>query len=372
MAFLIREADSALTPVQHSNKIFTEHLKLMSLFNASGQQGSGMPIVMDFELKGKAGETVVHHFIPHAYASPLRGQKKTIIGNENSTEEFKLEVKVNEVNFPFRKKGKMTDQRLIYSARAEMSRQITNHFAQYNEDQLFKVMSGIDFEDDDQTAWEAATDTNDRVSGASRCIRADGANGATEVTSANSDNVALVAAMSSTDTMSPYLIESAAVMVRTADATSNDSASSVTNTYKMHPIRIGKNNEEFFILYVSLEVAKTLRFNADWLAHVYALDERGLEDSAIASGALGVWGNVIVKPSERIIRISDGSGGFYYRNLLLGADAVFSGWVQTLDYTEELWDHERELSSNGSEIRGEKKITFNGVDCGVAQVITAA
>ena len=41
---------------------------------------------------------------------------------------------------------------------------------------------------------------------------------------------------------------------------------------------------------------------------------------------------------------------------------------QTLDYTEELLDHQRVISDAADEIRGIKKITFDGVDLNVAQV----
>jgi len=370
MAHFIREAGSNLTPIEHSRNLFREQLKLMYFKGMSGKKGSGRSIIMDTTLKGQAGESVVYHFVPHNYGKPLRGQETGILGNEESIEEFRMTLTINEVKQGFRKKGNMTDQRTIFDIRREHSNQLSRWFSQYSEDTIMKVLSGVGFEDD-TTDYLSATDTSDRVSGANRCFRADGANGSASVTSANSDNTALVAAMSATDTISCRLIEDAAVGVRTSDATSNDSASAVTNTYKMTPLRIGPNNEEYFCAMLSLQSARNLRYSADWQNHSYSLHGLGLKDSPLAQGALGVWDNVVIKRNERIHRFSDGGTGNFSRNILLGADAMFCGWAKTLDYTEELIDHKSTLSSGGTEIRGESKVTFNGVDLGCAQIIAA-
>ncbi len=56
----------------------------------------------------------------------------------------------------------------------------------------------------------------------------------------------------------------------------------------------------------------------------------------------------------------------------LGGNAVVMGYAQTIDYTEELTDHKRNLSCAADEISGHKKLEFNDVDLNLAQVITAA
>jgi hypothetical protein len=372
MASFVRAADSALTPIEHSRNIFKEHLKLFSLRGMTGKKGSGKSIIMDTTLKGKPGETVRYHFIPHAHTAPLRGQDVTILGNESSINEFSLDLDIDEVIYAFRKRGVMTDQRTIFDVRKELSSQIARHFAQYNEDTVVKVLSGVTYSDDDKTGWEAAGDTNDRVTGANRWIRASGSNSYATVTAANSDNTALDSAIASTDKMSPTLIEQATVMVRTADPTGNDTASTATNTYKMQPLRVGAMNEEVFCALLSLECARDLRFNSDWQNHAFSLADRGFDKSPLAIGALGMWNNVIVKPSERVLKLNGSNSDVYARNLLIGADAILCGWAQTLDYSEELIDHDRELSSAGQEIRGEVKVAFNGVDLGVAQMIASS
>jgi hypothetical protein len=147
----------------------------------------------------------------------------------------------------------------------------------------------------------------------------------------------------------------------------------------MKPIKVGMNNEEYFCAFVSPISAKDLRYNPEWQAHAYTIAERGLggKDDLVGKGALGVWNNVIIKQSQHVIRFANTAAtGYYARNLLLGADAMVSGWAQTLTFTEEEIDHGRVLSMSGYEIRGETKVTFNGqdnstdVDLGVAQLVS--
>lgn len=373
--YVIRHADDPLNPLEHSKKIFREALKLFTLKDLSGKGASTAVIVMDTTLRGKHGDTVRHHFIPKTQHKPLRGQNIKILGNESGVDEYYLDVKVNEMNYAYAKRGKMTDQRLIWNARSEFSSQIRDDLAQYNEDVIFKVGSGIDYEEDDETVWESDTQTVDRVSGANRIIRAKGTKGFQTLTAAQSNNASLVSLMSTSDRMSPTLIRRAATMVRTANSKNNDKVGTATNTYKMAPFRYtkGKNmlNREWFFLFCSLEAANDLAENPAWISWQQSQNGR-LPESAEEMGAVGVYANVIVVPSERIIHFHDASGNRFARNLLMGANSVFCGWASLADYTEEWQDHKRELSMNVNEIRGEKKITFNGCDLGIAQVITAS
>jgi hypothetical protein len=370
MASFVREAGSDLTPAEHSAQIWRDSLKLMSLKGLLGAKGSGNVIVVDNMLQNNAGDTIDYHFVPYADKQPIKGQDATIQGNEYSFSEYSTQLTIDEVNFPFKKRGKMTDQRSILDVRAELGRQIAQHNAQYNEDQLFKVMSGGGVSEA-LSALQDSTDTTDRVNGASRCIAANGASSFTVTTEAASDNTALFAAVTATDKISPALIKRAAVMARTS------------SPYKMQPLRVGPNNAEFFILYLSLEAAYDLTEHPDWITHALSTTDMNFGDDPIATNSLGVFGNVIVKESERIIKVTNGTRSIA-RNLLMGADAAVLGFSQTLDLQEQWNDYRRELGVNGSEIRGEVKLAFTDkdssatndttadIDYGIAQVITAS
>jgi len=373
MAHFIRATGDGANPIQHSMDIFHEHLRLTSLAGLFGKKGSGKPIIMDTTLKGKSGDVVTYHFVPHAYADPILGQDASILGNESKFSEYTQTLTIDEVNFAFRRKGRMTEQRTLLNTREEMRRQIVNHFAQYNEDALMKTMSGVSATNLTGD-YLLAANTTDRVAGVNRCWRANGSASATAVTAAQSDNDYLSSNVVATDLFSPQLIDEAVTALAEIDASSTTSI-----TYRMRPIKIGPNNEEFYILLISPRAGRDLRYNPEWQAHAYSIADRGLggKDDLISNGALGVWNNVIVKESQHIVRpLIDAGTSRFARNLLLGADAMISGWAKTTDYTEELVDHGRELSVAAYEIRGETKVVFDGndgstdVDMGVAQLIS--
>lgn len=357
MAFFILGTGSDTTPLQHSRNIFKEYLMQLSLKPFIGRKGSGKPIIIDDELKGQAGDTVRFHFLPQNYSDGLIGQDVSVLGNEQTLEEKTMDLSIDEVNQAFRKKGRLTDKRIIWKFREEAKMQLANWFAQKSEDWLFEAMTGIRV--GMTYTW---ADTTDLVNGTGRCIRADGAAGAANVTAANSDNTAVAAAMTSADRMNTAVIEHAVIQAKQGNS-----------SYRMRPIKVGKNGEEFFVMFLDLRAARDLKSDPRWENHAYSVIERGIGDDPIASGALGVWDNVILKTNERVKRFTvDGGTNYYARNLLVGADATVLAYASTLDYTEELIDHARELSCAANEIRGQKKLTFDGVDMGVMQVLSAS
>jgi len=354
MAEFTRTTGTTYVSPEHSKNIFKNYLKQLSLKGMMGKKGSGKPIIVDDTLKGKPGDTVTYHFIPQDYTDGIEGQNASVSGNETSLDEYVMSLRLDQVAKSYRRKGKMTDQRLIWNFRNEAKMQLENWFAQKTEDWLFEAMTGRR----DGRVYDSAAAT-DLVNGAGRCIRADGSGDSAAVTAANSDDTTLIDAMSPSDKLNCKLIEDAVIMARTA------------GTYKVRPMKVGPNGEEFFVMFVSLQAARDLRFTADWLNHAYSVIERGIGSDPIANGALGVWNNVIIKPTERVLTFADGSDSVA-RNLLVGADAAVLGWAQTMDYSEETMEHGRIWRCYADEIRGSKKLTFNSVDSGVVQVITAS
>ena len=371
MSQYTRATGDTKNPVTHEKKLFHETLKGTSLAGLMGKQGSGMPIVVDSQLRGKAGDTIRYEMIPHTYADALIGQDVTIKGNESVFRSDSLDLTIDEVNHAQAKKGRMTDQRVIFNVKEQMRRQLVNQAIQYNENAIFKTLSGITATDQTGT-WKLLANTTDRVNGTYRCWHAAGGNGGTLVTVANSDNTALDGLMTTASKFSPQLLDEATSQLQSLDP------SSETTSYRLRPIRVGKNNELFLCAFLSPIAAKDLRYNPEWQAHAYSVNERGLggPDDLIGAAAMGTWGNVIIKESAHITRFATtaADSSRYARNLLLGADACLCGWAKTLTFTEDDDDHMRELSMAAYEIRGESKINFNGqdnstnVDLGVVQL----
>lgn len=369
MAEFVRETGSNLTPIQHSNMIWRNTLKFNPLKGLFGAKDSGKAIVIDPTLKAKPGDVVRYHFVPFADQEPIRGQDATIKGNEYKFNQYHTSVTVDEVNFPFKKRGKMTDQRSILDVRAELTRQATQHITQYNVKQIHKVLTGGTVAEA-LSNLQSATNETDRVNGANRCIRASGTNSFATVTEALSDNKAIDAlTLAATDQLNPNLILAAVAMVRTS------------SPYKMQPMTIGKDGQEKFCLLVHPYCKKDLMRHPEWMTRAISVSDAGIDDDPIAKGALGVLDNVIIKESEHVIVTTGSLSVNFAHNLLIGGDAAVLAWAQTTDYVEEWEDYRRELGVNVSEIRGEVKLAFTDkdaasaddttkdIDYGVAQVI---
>ena len=370
-AFVV-DAGDGNTPVHHALTIFRDSIKntLFDRMGLMGKPNSGKPIVVDTTLQGKAGEDVRFHFVPYADVDPILGQGVSIEGNENSFNEFNDLVRVDSVNYPFRKEGDMTSQRTILQLRSEMRMQIANHFSQHNDREITKRLSGIALTEG-AAVYQAAADTTDRVNGANRCIAASGSNGFNVITEANSDNTALNASMTSADTMSPRLIKRSQVLARTQDT---------NNPYRMQSIR-SSNGKEWYTFFISPEQAYDLTFHPDWFVRMVATIDAGLDKDPFAVGSLGTIGNVVIHEHEFITTFIDAASATqkFARGLMFGQNALLLGFAQTLVYVEKKFNYDKEMGVNGSQIRGEKKISFTNkdstatdVDFGVMQVISAS
>lgn len=363
MAYFIRGTGQAVTPLKHSLEIYREYMLNMFFTNMMGKKGSGKPIIVDGScFAGRdSGDTGRYHFIPQFRGAGIRGQNKSVIGNENKVDEFYMDMRIDQITQAFAVKGKMTKKRTIWDFRAEYKHQLAEWFRNQTEIDIIDTLSG--FNTDGATYIEgAAAETQDGVKGDHRCLRCDYNSTkfeAVEVNEANSDATALLSAMNSTDIMNTQILDELQDFAKTADS-----------KYAMRPIR-AKNGEEYYMLVLHPRAAIDLRRDARWEKRaIAAMTGKGsLEGDPIATGAIGVWEHIIIKEAN-FIKTHTNSGGTLKiaRNLLLGAEAAVMAYAQNLDYTEELLDHKRYLSMAADEIRGIKKLTFDGVDLNIAQI----
>ena len=365
MAFFSTAASDGNTPVLHSRKVFRNSLDQTTVRSWYGAKGSGKPIILDTTLKAQPGETVRFHFTPFTGNNPIRGQAAGILGNENAISEYNFPLTIDEVKWGLRREGRMTEQRSILNTRNEHTIQLTNQLREFNTDQTFRVLSGYTNETD--TAVGDA-----RVNGSGRCIESTGTGTVpTPVAAGGSDETALNTSIAATDVMTVRLIEDAVIMARGQDTRTNG-----FGTYRINPISVGPNFTPMYLAYLSLPCARDLKDDARFESFWLALVESGMADDPIATGALGKIGNVLVFETERVYTFGS-SGDGVARNLLIGADAMVQGYALTSDYTEEVLDHKRVLSSGVTEHRGEAKVTLEiaggtSEDAGVIQMIAAS
>lgn len=353
------------TPIQHSNDLFKEHLRRFALAKLIGKKGSGAPIIVDDTLKGKAGDTVVFHFIAQNKTDGIYGQNATVTGNEESLDEYLDSIKIDQVSKAFVKKGKVTDKRIVWNWRSEVKEQLAEWFADRNCIWCFDAMTGYLSNGFDYLP-EATRATTPLVNGAGRCVRTDATDKVVKVAAADSTDTALAAAMASADKINTEVLDELSIVAKQGNP-----------KYRVAPVKMASNGKEMFYLLISLQAGRDLRQNESFQKHALSLVQAGIstDKDPFASGSLGVWNNLIIMESEYIRTVSktvSGATNTIARNLMLGRNAMAMTWAQTTDYVEEWKDYKRKVGMAADEIRGQKKLVFDGVDQGVIQVITAS
>lgn len=375
MATFVRGTDSAdkeLTPLKHGLNIFRQYIKNCMMTRYTGKKDSGMPIIVDDTLTGSSGDTVRFHFIPQNDTEGIKGQNKSVKGNEDTIEEFYTDMTLDIMNKAFKKKGKMTGIRIIWKWRNEVKTQLANWFGKRHDVWLIQALTGIMINGFDVVA-DSAMDTTVFTNGAGRCMIPDATNDVkiikTDADIAKTTNTLLTTVtgsgglgLTSASKLTVRMIEELQILASDGNEDDKD--------YRIEPFKM-MNGDEVFLLMVDKRVARDLKQDSDYKTYRLALVESGHKKDPIATGALCMIDNVIIVQCDHIVSFKKGSNR-YARNLFMGANAAAVGWAQKVDYDE---DHDKIESitvMKGDEIRGQTKLTFNGVDVGVAQVITAA
>lgn len=359
MSYFIRDTGNNLTPLQHSYEIFKQYILGNYFSTLTGRRGSGSSIIIDDSLfKGKgAGDVGRYHFIPQYEGEGIEGQNPSITGNEKSLDEYFMDFRVDQLAQAFKKKGKMTDLRTIWDFRTEFKNQLAEWFRKRTEMDIVDALTGYITDGVTRT-----TDTTKLVNGNGRCFRCEtdstGKSSLITVTAANASDTALATAFTAAASakMTTYALDELQSLAKTA------------GKYPIKPVR-AKNNEEYYILVLHPKAAIDLRRDERWEKRaIAAMTGKGsLEGDPIATGAIGVWEHIIVKEAN-FIKTAEKNNIKFARNLLLGAEAAVLAYAQTLDYKEETRDYGREMGVAADEIRGCRKLVFNGTDMNVAQV----
>lgn len=363
MAEFMRDTGSALTPQKHAYDIFKQYILTYAFNTMTGKRGSGKPIIIDdTTFKGKdAGDTGRYHFIPQYTGAGITGQNPTVRGNEKTLDEFYMDLKIDQIRQAFAYRGKMTDIRTIWNIREEHKRQLANWFRRETEMNLIKALTGY-ITDGVTELTGSEIDSTALVTGEGRCFRPDYANdkfSTVSVSAANSTNSAILSAIDAADTMNTEILDNLQDLAKTA------------GKYPIAPIHC-KDGVERYMLVVHPKAAVALRQDPRWEKRVLAsyTGAKALDGDPIATGAVGVWENIIVKEANYILT-AEGSGKKIARNLLLGADAAVLAYGEQMTYLEDNDTYEHRFSTQASEIRGIKKLSFDGTDLNVAQVVCA-
>lgn len=350
-----------LDPEQWSQNIFTNALERGSLADQTGPVGSASLVQVDEDLTLKPGSTINYTFVPYKKNPMIIGNEAGVRKNASAMSEFGLPITIDILTASFFKKGRLTDQNLVWNFRETAKGHLERREMDSHEDLNIAALSGVTYTEinDVSNPHLSAADTVDRVNGDTRCLRSSGGSATAAVTAANSDNAAIVGAMSSTDVASVELIDNCFLQARTNDP------------YLVTPLML-QNGELVYVMYFSLRAAKQVKRDPLFEKYNLAKITAGGGNDPFANASFGQWENVLLKSNERIIEFG-ATGNKFARNLFCGGQAVINlfGNLQA-DYTEETTDHKTDTSAATATIRGQSKVTFNGTDVNVIQAITAS
>jgi N4-gp56 family major capsid protein len=158
-----------------------------------------------------------------------------------------------------------------------------------------------------------------------------------------------------------------------------------TGSNMVRPIMIG--GQPKYVCYLDPAQVTSLRTNATsggWLDITKAaMAGSEATKSPIYTGALGEWNGIVLRSSQDVTQGVNSSSSVAIttvrRAVLLGAQAAVCGYGKSNSYgpmkyrwSEELFDHDRELELGAWSIWGLKKTVFNAIDFGTVTISTYA
>lgn len=278
----------------------------------------------------------------------------TLEGNEEALETFTQDVTIDQLRHAVRSKGKMSEQRVPFSVRAEAKDGLADWWADRYDTWFFNQLCGMSgIADTRYTGMQAATAPD-----ADHVVYAGG--------------VLAESSLSNTSTHK-FTLDLIDKAVEKAKLAKN----------ALRPIMVG--SEKFWVMFLHTYQVTSLRTNTQtgqWLdIQKAAMSGGDVKKNPIFSGALGVYNGVILHESTRIPAVTGNDGNAVTptvrRAVLAGAQAACFAFGQgssknSMDWNEELFDYKNQLGVEAGCIAGLVKTRFNGSDYGTVVVSTYA
>lgn len=332
-------------PVNHplarkhwASDLFKEALKRTTALQFSGS-GTESVIQIRSDLSKDSGDRIRFGLRQQLSGAGVSGDG-TLEGNEEALETFYQDVFIDQLRHAVRSAGKMSEQRVPYSVRAEARDGLADWWADRIDTWLFNQLAG--------NTGQADL----RYVGMQAAIAPD----ADHVTIPSSTGSTAEVSMSST---------SVARFSLTWIDTAVERAKLAKNT--LRPVQDG--NKRYLVAFLHPTQVTSLRTNTNtgqWLDIQKAAMQGGKgADNPIFTGALGVYNNVILHESNRV-PVSPNNASVR-RAILCGAQAACMAFGKgygksSYSWKEELFDYGNQLGVGAGTIAGVIKTRFNGSD----------
>lgn len=275
----------------------------------------------------------------------------TLEGNEEALITYTQNLTINQLRHAVRSSGKMSEQRVPFSVRAEARDGLADWWADRWDTWFFNQICGNTAETDEKYFGFntlAAPDAGHMVFGNIGPTVASGILATAE------------SSLSATTTARFHLglIDRA-----------RERADLAVNTFR--PIMV--DGEKRYVAFIDPRQRTSLRqstASSQWSdIQLAALAARDQSDNPIYSGAIGIYNDTVIHVSTRIPRVVGATGGTadVSRAVFCGAQAACLGFGQgygksSMDWNEEAFDYKSKLGVEAGCIGGIVKTRFNGSD----------
>lgn len=340
--------NDALAVKLWSKKLFQDALK-KTFFNRFMGRGSDSLIQIKDETSKGPGDRITVGLRMQLSGAGVQGDG-TLEGNEEALTTYSDSVLIDQLRHAVRSGGKMSEQRVPFSVRAEAKAGLEDWWADRMDTWFFNVLAGNTVQTDTRyTGNQAATapTTNRKLFVGS---------------------VATDVGQTSADFFTLNMIDKFVERVETVSPT-------------IRPIMVG--GEKKYVGFLHPYQVYDLRTNTStgqWL-DIQKAAAAGREDSKnpIYTRALGEYHGVILHEASRVPLGVNGSSAVSTtrRALFCGAQAAMMAYGQKdqdgeMTWVEELFDYSNQLGVSAGMIAGMKKTVFNSEDFGVFTISSYA
>jgi len=270
----------------------------------------------------------------------------TLEGNEEALLTYSDNVFINQSRHAVRSEGKMSEQRVPFSVRAEARDGLADWWAEKMDTAFFTQLAG------DTSQTHATLQGHNTVNAPDSDHWIYAGSQATE------------ASLSTVDTFDLTLIDWAVEVAKTAKV-------------PVRPIDLGRGMKRYVMFLHPYQVTamRTTTSTGQWLdIQKAAMNGGQVTGNPIFTGALGEYNGVVLHENTRVPTVTSNTR----RAIFAGAQACAvafgqgSGGSQAFSWKEELFDYENQLGVAAGAIWGTKKCTFNSSDIGSIVVSTYA
>jgi len=296
------------------------------------------------ELNKAAGDRIRFGLRMQLTGDGIKGDS-VLEGNEEDLVTYSQDIYIDQLRHAVRSGGKMSEQRVPFSVRAEARDGLADWWADRIDTAFFNQLCGISSQTDVRyTGMQTAT--------------------APDAGHVIYQGHTTEASISTTDVFTIDLIDNAVELAKT---TAN----------AIRPVRVG--GESKYVMFLHPYQVTDLRTNTStgqWLDIQKAAMSGGkTSGNPIFTGALGEYNGVVLHENTRVPL--NGTKANVRRAVLLGAQAGCIAFGKgygknTFDWTEELFDYKNQLGVGAGCIWGLQKTRYNGSDFATVVVSTYA